>query len=248
MKAIFKTDTGKVRPHNEDSGGIFMKNESYLAVVADGMGGHNAGEVASKMTVDRLAEQWKLVEQPFTPEAAETWLRDHINLVNKEVYEHSLKNKECEGMGTTVVAAICTDSFATIAHIGDSRVYLWNENGFNLITDDHTLVNELVKAGQLSPEDAEMHPRKNVILRSVGTDIEIEIDIMTVTFEVGDLLVLCSDGLSNKVSSDEMHHILKTSKDLEVAINSLIDLANKNGGEDNISIAIIESCTESECS
>jgi protein phosphatase len=230
MKAVFMTDQGKVRQHNEDNGGIYVNSKGQrLAIVADGMGGHRAGDVASEMT---LTSQ--------TAEEAEGWLRKHIAEVNTILYEHSKENEQCEGMGTTVVAAICTDRFATIANIGDSRCYILNESGFQQLTEDHSLVNELVRSGQITKEDAEHHPRKNVLLRALGTEAAVEMDIKTITFEEGDLLLLCSDGLSNKVAVAEMIEILKSGRTLEEKASVLIEQANNNGGEDNITLVIAE--------
>lgn len=241
VKAVYKTDRGKVRPHNEDRGGIFFNKENdCLSIVADGMGGHNAGEVASEMTLTRLKELWELTEGIITPEVAEQWLLEHISLINQELYEHAKINKECEGMGTTIVAAICTKGFSTIANIGDSRCYILNELGFHQLTEDHSLVNELVRSGEITKEDAEHHPRKNVLLRALGTEESVHTDIKTITFEDHDLLLLCSDGLSNKVSEQEMQNILLEKNSLEDKAIDLVQLANDNGGEDNITLIIVK--------
>ncbi|UOE57105.1 Stp1/IreP family PP2C-type Ser/Thr phosphatase [Bacillus sp. CMF12] len=241
MKAVFMTDQGKVRQHNEDNGGIYVNSKGQrLAIVADGMGGHRAGDVASEMTLTSLKGFWDQTDDFQTAGEAEGWLRKHIAEVNTILYEHSKENEQCEGMGTTVVAAICTDRFATIANIGDSRCYILNESGFQQLTEDHSLVNELVRSGQITKEDAEHHPRKNVLLRALGTEAAVEMDIKTITFEEGDLLLLCSDGLSNKVAVAEMSEILKSGRTLEEKAAVLIEQANNNGGEDNITLVIAE--------
>lgn len=250
MKVVFKTDQGKVRALNEDNGGVFRNSKGdFLAIVADGMGGHRAGEVASQIAVNRLQELWSNLDQTLTPERAEDWFRSNVAIVNKEIMDHSLQNKECEGMGTTLVAAICTELFATVVNIGDSRCYVSNDNGFSQLTEDHSLVNELIKSGQISREDAELHPRKNVLLKAMGTEPVIEMDLKTITFEEDDQLLLCSDGLSNKVSSEVMASILAGDTPLIEKAGTLIDLANQAGGEDNITLAIItyEDCPESRC-
>jgi PPM family protein phosphatase len=241
MNAVFMTDRGKVRQHNEDNGGIFMNPDGQrLAIVADGMGGHRAGDVASDMTVKHLKALWEPSSKIHTAEEAEKWLEQAVVGVNKQLFQHSLNHTECEGMGTTVVAAICTDIFATIVNIGDSRCYLLNESGFKQLTEDHSLVNELVRSGQISKEDAEHHPRKNVLLRALGTEESVEMDLKTITFEEGDALLLCSDGLSNKVSQDEMESILSNDLSLEEKAAEYISRANQYGGEDNITLAIVE--------
>jgi PPM family protein phosphatase len=241
MKAVYMTDQGKVRSHNEDSGGIFNNLDgNRLAIIADGMGGHRAGDVASGMTINVLKTQWENTSGVHTAEKAEGWFKDNIQKVNKALFEHAKNNSECEGMGTTIVAAICTENFTTLANIGDSRCYLLNESGFKQVTEDHSLVNELVKIGHISKEDAEHHPRKNVLLRSLGTDENVEMDIKTIMFEEGDCLLLCSDGLSNKVPEKEMVEILANDDVLMQKAGTLISLANEYGGEDNITLAIVE--------
>lgn len=241
MYTVFLTDKGKVRLHNEDNGGVFSNQTGqYLAVVADGMGGHRAGDVASEMTVEFLKAEWEKVEKLETAEEAEKWLETNIIAVNRHVFEHSKQNAECEGMGTTVVAAICTDLFVTLANIGDSRGYVLNDAGLQQITEDHSLVNELVRSGQITKEDAEHHPRKNVLLRALGTEEIVEMDKKTIILEEGDLLLLCSDGLSNKVKEDEMEKILTNDQSLADKASEFVTLANNNGGEDNITLTIIQ--------
>ncbi|MCU9612156.1 Stp1/IreP family PP2C-type Ser/Thr phosphatase [Caldibacillus lycopersici] len=240
MKSVFRTDCGRIRTHNEDFVSIFSNQSGeLLAMVADGMGGHLAGDVASRMTSELLQKRWEEANQIDTPEKAEQWFLKHVVEINDEVLQYANEHEECRGMGTTIVAAICNDKFATVANVGDSRCYVMNENGFYQLTDDHSLVNELVKSGQLSKEDAEHHPRKNVLSRALGTEPQVEVDIKTITFEDGDLLLLCSDGLSNRVTDTEMSGILLTDDSLEEKATHLIALANDNGGEDNISLAIV---------
>ncbi|OIU72272.1 Stp1/IreP family PP2C-type Ser/Thr phosphatase [Rossellomorea aquimaris] len=247
MKTVFYTDKGKVRQHNEDSVDVFKNSHGdYLAVVADGMGGHRAGDVASQLAITSLKDMWKNTEKFETADQAENWLKTTINEVNKEVYSYSQSHSECEGMGTTLVGAICTSLFATIVNIGDSRGYILNENGFHQLTEDHTLVNELVRSGEISKEDAEHHPRKNVILRAIGTETSITMDIKTIMFEDDDVLLLCSDGLSNKVSEQEMKEILSNDDSLEKKGEKLVHLANDYGGEDNITVLIVEYAAETE--
>lgn len=247
MKAVFMTDRGKVRLHNEDAGGVFVNLDGdRLAIVADGMGGHRAGDVASEMTITQLKIEWEASKGISTADEAEKWLKEQITKVNNLLFDHATNNPECDGMGTTIVATIATDRFATMAHIGDSRGYISNESGFKQITEDHSLVNELVRSGQISKEDAEHHPRKNVLLRALGTEKAVEMDIKTIMFEEGDMILLCSDGLSNKVNEKEMLDILLNEDHLEQKAESLISLANNYGGEDNITLVIVEFSDVSE--
>lgn len=241
MQAFYKTDQGKVRLHNEDNGGIFYKTDTCcLAIVADGMGGHNAGELASRIAVQKLAHEWESMDGNFNPEKAEKWLNQTINDANKEIYLESLENEDHAGMGTTVVAAICSESFVSIANIGDSRCYLLNESGFKQLTEDHSLINELLKLGEISEEDAKVHPRKNLLMKALGTEDQCEVDIKTIICDEDDRLLLCSDGLSNKLTSEELEQILRSEKPVAEKANEYIQRANENGGEDNISVAIIE--------
>ncbi|SFA74844.1 MULTISPECIES: Stp1/IreP family PP2C-type Ser/Thr phosphatase [unclassified Bacillus (in: firmicutes)] len=247
MKAVFMTDQGKVRSHNEDSGGVFLNLDgNRLAIVADGMGGHRAGDVASAMTITQLKNVWETTNGITTADEAESWLKGEIIKVNSLLFEHARDHLECDGMGTTIVAAISTDRFATVANIGDSRCYILNESGFQQLTQDHSLVNELLRSGQITKEEAEHHPRKNVLLRALGTEESVEMDIRTIMFEEGDVLLLCSDGLSNKVSNDEMIQVLSNEEDMEKKASKLITLANDYGGEDNISLAIVAFPREGE--
>ncbi|QPC46299.1 Stp1/IreP family PP2C-type Ser/Thr phosphatase [Mangrovibacillus cuniculi] len=247
MKYIFRTDRGKVRQYNEDNGGVFHNQAGQvLAIVADGMGGHRAGDVASQMTLQFLQESWEKTSEIHNPDEAKRWMEEHTRKVNVQVYQHSLQNQECEGMGTTLVFALCTDSFATIANIGDSRCYILNESGFKQLTEDHSLVNELVRAGEITPEAAEYHPRKNVLIKALGTEGTVLPDIKTITFEDGDSLLLCSDGLSNKVTLHELESLLSSSNDLTNVAGELIQLANDHGGEDNITLCIVQQMQELE--
>ncbi|MFG6148964.1 Stp1/IreP family PP2C-type Ser/Thr phosphatase [Halobacillus sp. B23F22_1] len=240
MRGSFLSDQGKVRNHNEDAGGVFHhENGQLLAVVADGMGGHRAGDVASQLAVSALHKKWEKTEHIQHPEDAEYWMLDAIFEVNRKILSHSEEHEECRGMGTTVVVALCSEQFTTIGHIGDSRVYLANIDGFKRVTEDHSLVNELVRSGQISEEQAETHPRKNVLLKALGTDENISPDIMTLEFEKDDRLLLCSDGLTNKVYETELSKLAEFNGEWEEFCQSFIDLANERGGEDNITLAVV---------
>ncbi|MBM7647178.1 protein phosphatase [Bacillus ectoiniformans] len=241
MDSVFRTDRGRIRAHNEDNGGVFVNTvNDCLAIVADGMGGHNAGDIASQITIESMKSKWETVKQIETPNQAQEWLESAIYEVNQAIFAHSKGNEECSGMGTTLVAAICTTRFCTIANIGDSRCYLFNESGFNQVTEDHSLVNELVKSGEITKEDAEHHPRKNVLTRALGTDSVVKADFKTITFEEGDSLLLCSDGLSNKLTQQDIQQILQANLLLEEKADAFVRVANENGGEDNITLIILE--------
>ncbi|GAE33903.1 Stp1/IreP family PP2C-type Ser/Thr phosphatase [Halalkalibacter akibai] len=240
MEFTFQTDVGKVRAHNEDSGGVFENKFGILAVVADGMGGHRAGDVASAMATDYLRDLWAKEQEIISVKEAEKWLVEQFELLNKKLYTHAKNHEECYGMGTTLVVALCTKEFISIAHIGDSRAYLFNEFGFQQKTNDHSLVQELVRNGQITEEEAEHHPRRNVLLRALGTETEIKIDVTTLQTEEDQLVLLCSDGLTNKLSSDDLKGHLEKQVPIHEKAKELIHLANERGGEDNITVAIVQ--------
>ncbi|MBM7540527.1 Stp1/IreP family PP2C-type Ser/Thr phosphatase [Amphibacillus cookii] len=241
MKQYFITDQGKVRPHNEDAGGLFKnKADQTLSIVADGMGGHQAGDVASEMVKTYFANVWEATERIATPEEAEAWLKSHILKANTNVFQHAEQNPECRGMGTTVIVVIFMADQLSIAHIGDSRCYRYREDDLTQITDDHSLVNELVRSGQLSKQDAEYHPRKNVLMKALGTNPLVEPDVFSVAWQEGDRLIICSDGLTNKLTDQELKDYLATNESLRDIAKEMVNEANDRGGEDNITLALAE--------
>jgi PPM family protein phosphatase len=240
MKTVCRTDRGKIRSLNEDRVGVFTNKAGVLlAVVADGMGGHKAGDVASEMALTLIQQLWEPTEDTDTPEACEKWMRESIQKVNKEILDYANTHPDCYGMGTTLVCAVCHDRFVTVGNIGDSRCYLANADQFKQLTDDHSLVNELVKSGQIKKEEAENHPIKNILLRALGTEDEAKMDIHSIGVQEGDYLILCSDGLTNKVSDRELYEILLSDLSLEEKADRLIRQANEYGGEDNITLALV---------
>lgn len=240
MEAYFLSDKGLIRSRNEDSGGIFINNKQWLAVVADGMGGHLAGDVASQKTVQYIKEAWEEISVPLTAESAVDWLNTTINKINRVLYEFAAEHDECKGMGTTIVAAIGFPQELIVSHVGDSRAYLFHPNIEEaLITEDHTLVQELVNHGQLSKEDAFHHPKKNIVMRALGTEEEIDIDTLKVPFPAGAMLMICSDGLSDKLKFEEIERIIQLEQTLPQKGQSFISEAIRLGGEDNITVALI---------
>lgn len=241
MEGYFVTDCGKVRTTNEDAGGIFYnKSGQLLAVIADGMGGHQAGEVASDLAVKTIEEIWEQTTEFTEVNTAEQWLKETIIKTNEKVFKVANDDEVFAGMGTTLVISLCTEKFVVVGHVGDSRCYVWNKDTeIKQITSDHSLVNELVKSGQISALDAEEHPRKNVLIKAVGTDEEIFPDINTIDWKQDNRLLLCSDGLSNKVTDEELATELSRLQHLEETGNRLVQLANERGGEDNITLAIV---------
>ncbi|NBJ68452.1 MULTISPECIES: Stp1/IreP family PP2C-type Ser/Thr phosphatase [Clostridia] len=241
MKAHFLTDRGQVRSHNEDSGGVFYNlGGQVLAIIADGMGGHQAGDVASQMATRLLQEKWEQTEQVSSPDVAETWVQAAVLEANTAIFQYAHEHEACYGMGTTIVIAIILDETLTIAHIGDSRAYMITDETMKQITEDHSFVNALIQSGQISKEEATYHPRKNVVLKALGTEETVSCDVRTLSLEQNDLLLLCTDGLTDKMSDEEIYTMVCSDSDLYQAGKKMVQLANERGGEDNISLVLIQ--------
>ena len=240
MKSFYLTDTGRVREHNEDSVTI-LKNISgeYLCVVADGMGGHRKGEVASALTVAHLGKRFTESASIGTKIDAVDWLSDNINEINKEILNYGEENENSKGLGTTVVAAIVTKEFLIFANIGDSSGYVIKNNKLHKVTKPHTLVNLLVDAGDSTPEQAANHPKKNVLMKALGASEKCEPDIFDVDNE-SSAVFLCSDGLTGMLSDEQIEKVLLDSDlTVEEKVVKLIKKCNARGGNDNISIAYL---------
>lgn len=218
------------------SGGI------TAAIVADGMGGHRAGDVASSLAVDSLVKSLQAWGGSSSIQESVPALKDMIRKANKVVYETASLNDQYHNMGTTVVMALLDGTAGLIGHIGDSRAYRLRSGQLELLTEDHTLVNELTKSGQLSPEEAAHHPRRNVLTRALGTDREVEADVQVIDWRSGDLILLCSDGLSGLVEPVEVQSTLEDPNvQLEQQAQKLIDLALAAGGDDNVTVVLVAS-------
>jgi len=225
------TDTGRRRRRNEDA----FLCEPPLFAVADGMGGAQAGEVASRLAAESLREQ-ELGDLSALEQAVEL-----IREANRRVYTYSSENASARGMGTTMTVALVEGSIVTIGHVGDSRAYLLRDDQLTQLTQDHSLVAELVRSGRLSPKEAESHPRRSVITRALGTDSDVEVDVFSLRGQDGDLFLLCSDGLTSMVSDEEIASLLVVARgDLGDAGKKLIAAANLAGGEDNITVVLFE--------
>ena len=236
MKSFYLTDTGRIREHNEDSVTI-LKNISgeYLCVVADGMGGHRKGEVASALTVAHLGKRFTESASIGTKIDAVNWLSDNI----KEILNYGEENENSKGLGTTVVAAIVTKDFLIFANIGDSSGYVIKNNKLHKVTKPHTLVNLLVDAGDLTPEQAANHPKKNVLMKALGAAEKCEPDIFDVDNE-SNAVFLCSDGLTGMLSDEQIEKVLLDSDlTVEEKVVKLIKKCNARGGNDNISVAYL---------
>lgn len=240
MKYFSKSDIGLVRSKNEDSLVVLQNHGMTLAVIADGMGGHLGGQKASNLAIEAIQTAWENVQQAFLPVEAENWIQETIAVANETIFNYSHENAEFEGMGTTVVLALISSENATIGNIGDSRCYLFANSELSQITEDHSFINFLIKSGEITVEDAEHHPRKNVLTRALGTNEKVEIDLKTIQLENASILLLCSDGLYGKVNIDFLVEHLMNDTSLEEKANQYIEEAKNNGGEDNISVIILQ--------
>ncbi len=240
MKIVAKSDKGMVRKTNQDAYAVSEANDSYAwAVVCDGMGGVAGGNVASRLAVDVISEKIRAaLNENMRDSSIRNLLECAINAANVEVYDMACNNEELQGMGTTVVCTVVKNNQAIIAHAGDSRAYLVSNNDLQQITTDHSLVQSLVDQGKITKEEAFNHPNKNLITRALGTDNNIEVDFDEVDVDNGNAILLCSDGLSNFVTDED---IIKNyeNEDFETFADRLVDIANGNGGRDNITIAAI---------
>lgn len=238
MKISLVTDIGQKRSNNQDFINKFDNKQGItLVILADGMGGHRAGNIASEMTVTDLGREW--VNTDYTElSQIRDWFLVSLENENKKVYELG-QTDEFKGMGTTVEALAIVDNNVIYAHVGDSRIGLLRHGEYQLLTSDHSLVNELVKAGQLTEEEAVNHPQKNIITQSIGQANPVEPDLGVQMLEENDYLIINSDGLTNMITNDEIVEILNQDKNLDEKNKELVSLANDRGGLDNITIALI---------
>ena len=243
------TDVGRKRKGNEDSHTV--NPEQNLYVVADGMGGHAAGEVASRIAVEAIEEFVTLTsgneEIPWPYGLDETFsydgnrLKTAIRHANGKVLEATRESAELEGMATTVAAVLVDADVANLALFGDSRIYRWSHGEMTLLTSDHSWVNEQIQTGVISPEQARSHPLRNVVTRALGGRADLLVDVQAVTMKSGDVLLLCSDGLTTMIEDDDIAGLLQASGgDVAKAARALVDEANERGGEDNITVVLLK--------
>lgn len=246
VRLVAATDNGRVREHNEDM--IAVDHDIGLLVVADGMGGYNAGEVASGIAVKTIVNlvQESVEREDLRVNDPETGmsrssiiLRDAIHRANKIIYQTAKTQPQCEGMGTTVVSALFFDNRVAVAHVGDSRLYRLRHDKFEQVTMDHSLLQELVDRGFYSAEEAQRAANKNYVTRALGVEPSVEVEMQEEEVHKGDFYVLCSDGLSDMVEDDDIHLTISTfGANLDTVAKQLIQLSNDNGGRDNISVVM----------
>ncbi len=254
LRSAGLTDVGRKRTSNEDSFVIDDKNHFY--VVADGMGGHAAGEVASRLAVESIGRHISGTDprrEPTLPASLRSPSREEaalppparrvltaIRLANQEIVRSVRRDRTKRGMGTTVVIALIRGRRAYIGSVGDSRVYLVRGRAMRQLTSDHTFVNEQVRAGAISEEEARRHPARNILTRAVGSQEDVEADLLEQDLEAGDLLLLCSDGLTSMANDDEILRVAGGSaNDLQTICRKLVELANSRGGDDNVTVVVV---------
>jgi len=236
------SDVGLSRDHNEDD--FICEDDMDLAILADGMGGHNAGEIASQIAVQQVRSALKAVLRPEFELSNDIQYKDilcdAVELANTEIHDHSLEHPECAGMGTTLVSTLIRDNKIILANVGDSRIYRLRDKALEQLTSDHSLVQELVDNGYLTAEEASLSVSKNLITRALGIGAEVEVDVFVYEIEVNDIYLLCSDGLSDLVENDEIEKSMnEQGSDLVNSAKALIGLANTNGGTDNITVILV---------
>jgi serine/threonine protein phosphatase PrpC len=242
------SDVGRKRKTNEDS--YHIDSERGLFIVADGMGGHVAGEVASKLAVDtiqdfmRISDDDSEITWPFEFDenlsAGQNRIQAAIKLANREIVQHMQAKEDTRGMGTTVVTAVVLDDACYIGHVGDSRAYLIRDHKIRQLTRDHTFVNEQVEKGFMSRAEAEKHPARNILTRAVGSSEELHVELSDIPLKPGDRILLCSDGLSSMVEDEAILKTVEKNPDPNDACRSLVALANENGGWDNVTAVLIQ--------
>ena len=239
MKSCAKTDVGRKRTINQDN--VYRMDQPIgslpnLYIVADGMGGHNAGDYASRTCIEILPESVQ-ISSVLTPIGV---LQEAINKANEEIYRRSCEDPLLEGMGTTVVVATVFGNKMYVANIGDSRLYLLNQTTIHQVTEDHSLVEAMVRNGELKKEEARVHPNKNIITRALGTDKQVTAEFFEVTLKENDIVLMCTDGLSNMLEDQEILHIVNSySESLMATAAQLVKEANECGGKDNIGIVLM---------
>lgn len=235
IRSAALTDVGRARERNEDS---YLAGEHVFAV-ADGLGGHNAGDVASRLAVEPLAALDRAVESTPRDGVADA-LGRAVSAANRAVYQRAQDDAKVRGMGTTLTAIAISDGSAHLAHVGDSRCYLIRAGEMSQLSSDHTLVARMVAEGKLTPEQAETHPQRSILTRALGAEPEVDVDTLELQLLTGDRILLCSDGLSSVVAEEHILATLSDSKDVSEACRRLVEAANQRGGPDNITVVVLE--------
>lgn len=232
------TDTGQVRENNEDAWKVIP--ESNVIVLADGMGGHTAGEIAAQEAVDHYASFIEAKSGEITPRNAKSLLAEVIKEVNSSVFRLAKADRELRGMGTTICCGIFVEDFFFFAHVGDSRIYRFRDQKIKQLTADHSLVQELIELGELNKRQAQEFNQRNIITKAIGTEPQVEPSIDSCDIRPGDIVMMCSDGLSDLLSNKEIEKILSLSADINKKTELFVQSANRRGGMDNITVILLE--------
>lgn len=239
MKISVHSNIGRKRSTNQDYAEYFNNQyQQTLLILCDGVGGHQAGDVASRLTTEYLGEKFKNSSERFTAESFRQWLVSEIEAVNHYIYDYSRREAHLEGMGTTLVAASVVDDKLIVGHVGDSRAYSYQENMLKQITEDHSLVNVLIKTGEITEEEGARHPGRNVVIQSIGGTDSVTSEIKVMDASSVEFLLLCSDGLSNMLSQEQLTTLFKEHRFDSDFAELLIKAANEAGGTDNITVII----------
>jgi len=240
IETAFASSIGRIRKSNQDFVKVFKnKSDTTLAIVCDGMGGHQGGDVASTMAVSHLGHNFESTDFTDT-NSAHKWIEVQLKSENETILKTADSFPDLNGMGTTIVLAFAFKDTALIAHLGDSRAYIYADGHFTQLTEDHSLVNELVKMGQITKEQAKHHPQKNIITQALGVSSTIDPEFRNVALNENDIILLCTDGLTNSLSDPQIQQILATKElSLKDRCNKLINEANRLGGGDNITVCLV---------
>lgn len=238
LSTCSKTDIGRKRSLNQDcvySCNVPIGSLDNLFIVADGMGGHKAGDYASAYTVNAIEREVEMSDEKLPIKI----LNEAVRCANKEIYEKAQAEEDFAGMGTTVVVATVSENTLYVGNVGDSRLYVISED-ITQITRDHSLVEEMIRVGEIKREDARLHPDKNIITRAVGAEANVNVDFFEVELNDGDVVLMCSDGLSNMIPDEDICKIIKSKDDVKDIADELVSIANHNGGKDNIGVVVLK--------
>lgn len=247
MRIKLHSNVGRRRSSNQDYADYYQNSHNQvLLVLCDGVGGHQAGDVASLMTTKFLGERFVNQPERFTLETIQTWLLDQINEVNQYIYNTSVSEQNLEGMGTTLVLATFVDEYLVVAHVGDSRAYIYHQEELTQITEDHSLVNELIRMGEITKEEGATHPQRNAVTQSIGGTMEVSPELKIIPLTDVEVLMLCSDGLTNMVPFAQLQDMFIHEAQLVDFPERLINAANEAGGADNITVILAHDLSEAE--
>lgn len=240
MQISINSNIGKQRKTNQDYADYFTSLAGQqLFILCDGVGGHQAGEIASELTTTYIGEAFSSLTQALVEESIQAWFKDVIQAVNQFIFNKAQTDSQLQGMGTTLIMAIQIEEAIYIAHVGDSRAYAFKGNELRQLTQDHSLVNELIRLGEITPEEGQNHPRKNIVTQSIGVTLEVNYEVTEIPLQALDCLMLCSDGLSNMLTNEQILNLYQEFTNLDKLGKALIEAANQAGGQDNITLILL---------